>query len=102
MVRPPFPREAAPTPTYQAHHQNGGWTRSMPWSKTLPHLDEVRVTRASLPSTVSRKVMIQAQTRPHPYWPVQNSQKAASTSRKPIRVTWLGVILARAHQRVTI
>jgi hypothetical protein len=64
----------------------------MPWSKTLPHLDEVRVTRASLPSTVSRKVMIQAQTRPQPNWPIQNSQKAASTSTKPIRVTWLGVI----------
>ena len=41
------------SPWSHAHHQNGGWTRSMPWSKTLPHSDEVPVQRASLPSTVS-------------------------------------------------
>ena len=48
--------------------------RSMPWSNTLPSLVEVTVTRASLPSTVSRKVMIQPATRPQP-----NSPRAKST-----------------------
>src|SRR3990167_9302731 len=89
------------TPTSQAHHQNGGWIRSMPWSNTLPSFDEVSVTRASLPSTVSRKVIAQAAARPQPNCPVQNSQNAASTSRKLAKVTWLGVIPATAHQRVT-
>ena len=46
--------------------------------------------------------MIQAQTRPKPNWPCQNSQNAASTSRKPAKVTWLGRRPATAHQRVTI
>src|SRR5688572_28775246 len=101
----PGQSRATPTPkqpTYQAHHQNGGWIRSMPWSKTLPIAEDVRVTRANLPSTVSRKVMIQAQTSPNPNWPCQNSQKAARTSRNPMKVTWLGRKPATAHQRVTM
>ena len=40
--------------------------------------------------------------RPAANCPRQKNQKAASTSRKPAKVTWLGVIFARAHQRVTI
>src|SRR4051794_40665059 len=90
------------TPTIHAHHQNGGWTRSMPWSKKLPNGEEFSVTRASLPSTVSRKVITQAAARPQPKWPVQKRYMAANTSARLAMVTWLGVMPASAHQRVTI
>ncbi len=59
-------RQASPaeSPTIHAHHQSGGWMRSMEWSNTFPKGDDCSVTRASLPSTVSRKVMGQAASRP--------------------------------------
>ncbi|MNC85637.1 hypothetical protein D3C83_12470 [compost metagenome] len=75
--------------------------RSMPWSKMFPSWVEVTVTRASLPSTVSRNVMTQPASKPQPYSPRANSTSATITSARLIAVTWLGVIPARAHQRVT-
>ena len=56
--------EGGPRLKITPKYQNGGWIRSIPWSNTSPHLDEVKVVRASLPSTVSRKVIIQAKARP--------------------------------------
>src|SRR5215217_5117360 len=38
----------------QIHHR-GGWMTSVPWSSQLPSRLDVTVTRASLPSTVSRE-----------------------------------------------
>ena len=46
--------------------------------------------------------MIQAQISPQVNSPFQNRAKAASVSRSPRKVTWLGRIPATAHQRVTI
>ncbi len=73
----------------------------MPWSKTLPKGVERRVTRASLPSTVSRKHIPQAQARPSANAPVQNSAVANSTSTKLTAVTTLGEMPKRAQNRVT-
>ena len=90
----------AARPTAQAQYQNGGWIRSMPWSKIFPKGEDCRVTRASLPSTVSRNVIAQAATIPSPNCPFQNSQKATPTSTALASVTWFGVSPRRAHQRV--
>ncbi len=68
-----------------------------------PLADEVRVTRASLPSTVSRKVMIQAQTRPQPNWPGPEQPEGRQHQQEADRRSpgWASSC-ARAHQRVTI
>src|SRR5690606_39828172 len=81
-------------------YQNGGWTRSMPWSKAFPHLLDCMVMRASLPSTVSRKVMPQAAASPGHHAPCQNQTKAAITSSRLAKVTWLGVTPRRAQSFV--
>ena len=73
----------------------------MRWSKRLPNLVKVSVTRASLPSTVSRKVMTQAARRPGSQAPCENHQSAAKTSTRLAEVTMLGVMPRAAQARTT-
>ncbi len=87
-------------PSAQAAYQNGGWIRSMPWSRMSPKRVDLTVTRASLPSTVSRKVISQAHTRPGSHQPSQKARPAAMVSARPVSVTWLGVMPRRAQKPV--
>ncbi len=65
--------------------------RSMPWSNTLPHLDEAPVQRASFPSTVSSTM----KTKPDSDAPANNrrartGQKASTHRIAPTAVTKFG------------
>ena len=82
-------------------YQKGGCIRSIPWSKMLPHLLDVSVTRASLPSTVSRNVMSHAEIRPRVHCASRNRIKVATTKTALTAVTMLGVIAVGASRRVT-
>jgi hypothetical protein len=72
----------------------------MPWSKILPHQLDWPVQRASFPSTVSSTMKPKPATMPDQYHAFMNRKKVATHSAAPISVIWLGVIPARAAQRV--
>ena len=63
-------------PSAQTAYQNGGWIRSRPWSSRLPRRLELTVTRASVRSTLSRKVTSQAPSRPLPNQPPRQASPA--------------------------
>ena len=75
--------------------------RSRAWSKTFPNRLDVNVTRASLPSTVSRNVISQPHAKPNANQPFQKSTPAAIASSQLNAVTVFGWISARASTRTT-
>ena len=72
----------------------------MPWSNTLPHLDEAPVQRASFPSTVSSTMKMKPERTPSQYSPRQKKTNASTHRIAPTAVTKFGLRPACAAQRV--